>query len=232
MTHTSSEPGIGQGSWLGNQADPTGDSAVYDPAQPDNRNRSTSVEQVVLDAASQLLAEGGVRHLTIERVARRTGIAKTTIYRRWRSRDDLALAVVLRMTRTVVSSPDAGDDVDSLLALRNLVTGAVDILRSTPMGSIMRGLASELATDPHLSTAFREQVVALRRQRLADIVAVGIERGELRRDTDIDLLHDLLFGPIYYRLLTSEAPLDTVFATEIVDAVMPGLDPRVGQRPL
>ncbi len=203
---------------------------MHDPAQPDDRNRSTSVEQVVLDTASQLLAEGGVRHLTIERVARRTGFAKTTIYRRWRSRDDLALAVVLRMTRTVVSSPEAADGVDSHSALRDLVTGAVDILRSTPMGSIMRGLASELATDPHLSAAFRAQVVALRRQRLADIVAVGIERGELRPDTDADLLHDLLFGPVYYRLLTSEAPLDRGFATAIVDAVMPGLVPRVGQQ--
>lgn len=215
-----------------NDADPVdhGDDTTSDghgPARSGRRGQrgptDASVEQVVLDAARELLAEGGVKRLTIERVARRTGVAKTTIYRRWRSRDDLALAVVLRMTHTVVGNIDDRDDAGVRSGLRSLVAGAVDVLRTTLMGSVMRGLASELATDPHLSAAFREQVITLRRQRLQDLVIRGIEHGELRPDIDVDLLHDLLFGPIYYRLLTSDDPLDHDFATRIVEAVMPGL---------
>ena len=86
----------------------------------------------------------------------------------------------------------------------------------------MQGLVSELATNEELSQAFRDQVVALRVAEVRKIVRRGIKRGELRKDTDVDLLHELLFGPVYYRLLLSGGPLDRKLAGQIVDAVLPG----------
>jgi AcrR family transcriptional regulator len=110
-----------------------------------------TVEAVVLDAAKDLLVEGGVKRLTIERVSQRTGVAKTTIYRRWRSRNDLALAVVLDMTKTVVDTPSHHADTRSKLV--SLLRSVVTFLADTPMGTVMRGLASEVATDPRLGAA-------------------------------------------------------------------------------
>jgi AcrR family transcriptional regulator len=174
-------------------------------------------EKAILDATRELLAEGGVRGLTVEGVAARSGVAKTTIYRRWRSRDELALAVLLDMVAEVTAVPDLGDTRAELV---KFVNGAVDILGKSLMGRVMQGLVSELATNPELAKAFREQVVAARLAEVRRIVDRGVERGELRADTDYELAHDLLFGPVYYRLLLSGGALDKKLAPRIVDAFL------------
>jgi AcrR family transcriptional regulator len=182
----------------------------------------------IIDATRELLAEGGVKGLTVEGVAARAGVAKTTIYRRWRSKDELALAVLIDMVEHVVSVPELGDTRAELIAF---VDGAVKILGSTLMGRVMQGLVSDLAADPELARAFRERVVAARVAEVRRLVARGIERGDLRADADLELVHELLFGPVYYRLLLSGAPLEDGLAQRVVDAVLPAFataEPRPG----
>jgi AcrR family transcriptional regulator len=147
-------------------------------------------------------------------------VAKTTIYRRYRSKHELALAVLLHMVSEVVTVPDLGDTRAELIAF---VNGAVTVLGSTLMGRVMQGLVSDLATDPALASAFREQIVAARLAEVRRLVDNGVERGELRPGIDYELIHDLLFGPVYYRLLLSGAPLDPNLAERIVDSLMPWL---------
>ena len=113
----------------------------------------------IIDATRELLAESGVRRLTVEGVAARAGVAKTTIYRHWRSKDELALAVLIDMVEQVVAVPDLDETRAELVAF---VEGAVRILGSTLMGRVMQGLVSDLAADPELARAFRERVVAVR----------------------------------------------------------------------
>jgi AcrR family transcriptional regulator len=194
-------------------------------------SRSQRTEAAILAATRDLLAKGGVRELTVEGVAAESGVAKTTIYRRWRSRDELALAVLIDMVQTVALVPARGDTRSELVAL---VRGAVRVLGKTLMGTVMQGLVSELATNSELARAFRERVVALRMHEVEQVLQRGIERGDLRPDIDIILTQEMLFGPVYYRLLLSGAPLDRGLAERIVDAVMPGLSntaPRTGRRP-
>lgn len=174
----------------------------------------------ILDATRELLAEHGVQGLTVEGVAARAGVAKTTIYRRYRSKHDLALAVLLRMVQEVVAVPDLGDTRAELVVF---VNGAVHILGDTLMGRVMQGLVSDLATGRPLTTDFRERIVAARLAEVRRLVDRGIERGELREEIDYELVHDLLFGPVYYRLLLSGAPLSDDLAERIVDAVLPSL---------
>ena len=95
------------------------------------------------------------------------------------------------------------------------------ILGSTLMGRVMQGLVSDLAADPELAQAFRGRVVAARVAEVRRLVERGIERGELRPDADLELAHELLFGPIYYRLLLSGEPLEPGLAERVVDAVLP-----------
>lgn len=185
-------------------------------------------ERAILQATREILAREGVRGLTVEGVAARAGVAKTTIYRRYRSKHELALAVLLDMVRQVVAVPELDDTRAELIAF---VQGAVKILGSTLMGRVMQGLVSDLATDPELAKAFREQVVAARLAEVRRLLDRGIQRGDVDPDVDCELAHELLFGPIYYRLLLGGGRLDESLAERVVDAVLPHLagtaQPRV-----
>ena len=187
------------------------------------RQRSAETEQVILQVTRELLVECGVQGLTIEKVAARAGVAKTTIYRRWRDKDELALAVVLDMVEQVVKLPELGDTRAELLAF---VNAAVKVLGSTLMGRVMQGLVSDLATDPELAQAFRDRVVSVRDREVERLVERGIARGDLRPDTNPETAHELLIGPVYYRLLLSGRPLDRAFAKRNVEAVLRAFAPE------
>lgn len=185
---------------------------------PEEAKRQVQSEAAILKATREILAESGVQGLTMEGVAARAGVAKTTVYRRWSSKEDLAMAVLLDMVAQVVAVPDLESTRDELVAF---VDGAVKILGSTLMGRVMQGLVSELAANPALARSFQERVVAMRVSEVHRLVERGIDRGDLRPDTDIELAHELLFGPVYYRLLLSGASLEAGLAERIVDAVLP-----------
>lgn len=180
----------------------------------------TSTEMAILDATRELLAQGSVQGLTVEAVAARSGVAKTTIYRRWRGKEELALAVLLDHAAHVIDIPELDTVRDELVAL---VAHAVEILGSTPMGKVMQGLISDLATDPDLAQPFHEQVIALRVAELQRLLARGVARGEVRSDVDPVFAHELLFGPVYHRLLMTGVPLDPAYAERVVDAVLPAI---------
>lgn len=186
------------------------------------RPRSSQAHQEILDATRELLAEGGVRELTIEGVAARAGVAKTTIYRRWRSKHDLALAVLIDMVDQMATVPDLGDTRTELVAF---VEGAIEVFGSTLMGRVMQGIVSDLAADPELGGPFRSRAVALRQAEGRRIVERGIARGDLRPDTEPELFHELLFGPVYYRLFVSGRPLDSWLPARVVDPVMAAFAP-------
>src|SRR4051794_33433788 len=161
------------------------------------RRNADQQQAKILDATRELLAEGGVRRLTVEGVAARAGVAKTTVYRRWGSKDDLALAVLLELVE-LLTVPDLGE---VRAELTYLVDGAGRVLANTLLGTVMQGLVSDLAADGDLARAFRERVIAARVRELRRVVERGIARGELRPDADAELLYELLHAPLYFRLL-------------------------------
>jgi AcrR family transcriptional regulator len=183
--------------------------------RPTRRARS---DQAILEATRALLAEVGVSGLTIEGVAARSGVAKTTIYRRWRDSDELALAAVWDDLLSGLKAPrDVGDTRAELLAF---VEPVIAVLQSPLMSSVIRGLTSEIASNSELSRTYREQTVEPRLEQLRLVVERGVQRGDLRPDTDVRLAHELLIGPVMYRLLFSGQPLDDGLAARIVDAVL------------
>jgi AcrR family transcriptional regulator len=192
-------------------------------ARPDPRVERS--RQAILDATLQLLAQDGdVGSLTVEAVAARSGVAKTTIYRRWRDKWELALdAVMIDMLPRLDEPVDVGDTRKELLTFINSV---VKMLATPPYGQAMQALVSQIATDPDLARVYREQVVEPRQAELTPVIKRGIARGDLRPDTDIRLIHELLVGPIFYRLLFSGAPLDRNLGRRIVDAILAGFAPR------
>jgi AcrR family transcriptional regulator len=197
---------------------------------PTPNRRSERSKQAILDASRVLLAdEGGVRALTIEAVAARSGVAKTTIYRRWRDKWELALdAAMIDVLPTFDDPIDVGDTRKELITF---VTSALRTLGSKPYGPAMQGLVSEVATDPQLGRVYREYVVDPRRRQIKAVIERGIERGDLRPDTDPRIVQELLIGTIYYRLLFSGPPLDRKLGTRLVDAIFDGFRPRPEKAP-
>ena len=187
--------------------------------------RAERSRQAILDTTRQLLAQDGdVGSLTVEAVAARSGVAKTTIYRRWRDKWELALdAVMIDMLPGFDEPVDVGDTRSELLTFVNSV---VNIWAAPPFGPAMQGLVSQIATDPELARVYREQVVQPRMDQLAPVIKRGIARGDLRADTEVRLVHELLVGPILYRLLLSGAPLDRSLGPRLVDAILAGFTPR------
>jgi AcrR family transcriptional regulator len=181
--------------------------------------RTTRTEAAILEATRELLIEVGVHGLTVEGVAARAGVAKTTVYRRWKSKEELALAVLLEMVK-IVAVPDLGNIRDELITFVNY---AVRILGKTLMGRVMKGLISDFASNEELGKAFREQVISLRLAEVRGLIERATERGELRPDVDAVLVHELLIGPVYYRHLLDGGKLDGRLAERIVDAVLPGI---------
>jgi AcrR family transcriptional regulator len=196
-----------------------------DVTSPRPDRRSERSKQAILDATRDLLAEeGGVRSLTIEAVAARSGVAKTTIYRRWRDKWELALdAAMIDMLTTFDDPIDVGETREELITF---VNSAVRTLGSKPYGPALQGLASEVATDPELARVYREYVVDPRRRQIQAVIERGIERGDLRPDTDPRLVQELLIGPIYYRLLFSGPPFDRKLGVRLVDAILDGFRVR------
>ena len=188
---------------------------------PNPDRRSERSKKAILDATRELLAEdGGVRALTIEAVAARSGVAKTTIYRRWRDKWELALdAAMIDVLNTFDDPVDVGDTRKELFTF---VNSAVKTLGSKPYGPAMQGLASEVATDPQLARVYREYVVDPRRRQVQAVIDRGIKRGDLRPDTDPRLVQELLIGTIYFRLLFSGPPFDRKLGTRLVDAILDG----------
>jgi AcrR family transcriptional regulator len=171
-----------------------------------------------LDAARELLAESGFGSLTVEGVATRAGVAKTTIYRRYRSRTDLALAVLIEGVSDVNSQPYVQDTTTELVLL---VNRTIHLMSTTLWGRVMKGLVSEVAADPELAQVYREQVVSKRVADIRLLVERGIARGELRPGLDPEMVTDLLLGPIYYRLFLSGSPLDEDFGKRLVATLLP-----------
>jgi AcrR family transcriptional regulator len=178
--------------------------------------RRARTEKAILDAANELIAERGVEALTIEGVAARSGVAKTTIYRRYRDKGELALAIILGWLEVTAPLRDLGDTRKELVSWANL---AVDALGSPLYRDAVYGLVSELRK-PELGRAYRERVMEPRLADLQTIVDRGIERGDLRPDTDTRHALELMIGPVYYRLLFSGAPVDRKLGARGADAVM------------
>ena len=180
------------------------------------RPRSTEADEAILVAAIELFAEVGLEGLTVEGVAARAGVGKATIYRRYPGKVDLVVAAARHFTGGTVEAPDTGSTRGDL---RELIDGLVTLLTATPLGRVLPILVAARTRVAELDVAYAE-IVAEKRARSSVVVRRAIARGDLRPDTDVELVVDFYVSPIFYRFLITGAPLDDVFASAIVDMTM------------
>jgi len=196
----------------------TPDAADPGSAARKGRPRSDRAHRAILDAARDLLMEEGFSGLRLEHVAARAGVGKATIYRHWGSREELALELLVELAGPHIPVGDSGDTREELLAT---VMNPLRALTETAFGPVIRALLSQIAMDPRLGDRFRATVVMARRSEVARVVARGIERGDLRPETDAGVATELLVGPVYFRLVFG-GELDRDFAERVVANYLDG----------
>ena len=178
------------------------------------RPRSEEVRAAILDAAIGELQERGYAALTIEGIAARAGAGKQTIYRWWTSKADVVLDAMLDLAAARIKIPDTGRlDTD----LRGFLT---DTFRQRGQRPVLVSLMAQAQLDPAFATAFREKFLFGRRAALRSVLAAARERGEIAADIDVELLIDVVFGVLWYRLLVDHAPLDTKSARQLSELVV------------
>jgi AcrR family transcriptional regulator len=172
-------------------------------------------EQRILECALTMLAESGYAALRLDELARRAGVAKTTILRRWPSKAAVAAAAVERLALHTVDVPEASTLRDDLHALLN---NAVTVF-SRGHGRFVPRLIREAGAHPEIADLLRA-VIHTRRMGYRRALGRAIARGELDPETDQELLIDLLIGPIWARLLITHDPLPPTIVDDIVGAVL------------
>ncbi|MCW3473037.1 TetR/AcrR family transcriptional regulator [Limobrevibacterium gyesilva] len=194
---------------------PTG--AARSPAKAPGRPRSDATRQSVLRAAFELLTEGGLARFTIEGVAARSGVARTTIYRWWPKKGALAMEGFLEATAPEIRFPKTTSAVADMKAQLRL---CAKLLRGRA-GRIICGVIVEGQTDPETIAAFIEGYLQPRRREARAILQRGIDSGEMRPDLDMSALLSALYSPMHLRLLLGE-PIDDAWVDSLADTVLQG----------
>lgn len=189
--------------------------------QPKSRGRprSAAARQAILDAAAALIARGGIGAVTMEAVAREAGVGKPTIYRNWENREALAMAALLHAgaPKTAVrQSNSALDDLERQLAK------VAEAFRS-PRGRNAALLVASSDADSELAKAFRNQVMLASREEGRTLLLRAVEEGGVRPAADMDVVLDMIYGPVFYRLLIGHAPIDREFTSALLDQALRGL---------
>lgn len=197
---------------------------IADKAQAEKpkrgRPRSTSVRTLVLKTALDLLQEGDTRALTMENIAARARVSKATLYRWWSSPSAIAFESFLG---AVTPHLDWDADGDLREVLTSQAVTLTKLFTSTIFGCTVRRVIADGQTNEELRLSFVDNFITPRRARGKEIIIEAQANGTLRSDVDPDVVLDLVFDPVYLRLLTSHAPLTESFARQVVDAVFRGL---------
>jgi len=185
------------------------------------RPRSAAAKQKALQAAQDILMKQGFGRLTIEAVASASGVGKPTIYRNWANAQELAMeALILQSPDTAPSNGSAPPRAALTAQLRRLITA----FATTRGRQITQALASA-DPDSEFTRAFRNRVILTSREAGRTLIERAVADGHLNQPPDIEALLDMIYGPLFFRLLAGHHPLEPALANAIADTVFAALAP-------
>ena len=189
--------------------------------RPPGRPRSEQARVAILRSALKLLGENGFSDLTIEAVAAHANVGKATVYRWWPNKAALIADAFASSTTRKLHFPDTGSlRSDMSQQMRQVVK----VFRSR-RGRIVSAMLAGGQSDREIIAAFRERFLWPRRREAYATLRRGIQRGELPRNVDMDLLLDSLYGPIYMRFLIRHIKLTADFVDHLCEMVLRGARP-------
>ncbi len=175
------------------------------------RPRCQEARAAILSTVMELLGNQGICSVSMEGIARMAGVGKQTLYRWWPSKADVVLEALVDRAASVIPIPDEGTLQADLEAF--LLRSAEDI--ATWSAPHLRCLMAEAQRDEGFRERFREQFIFVRRDVMRQLFTRAKARGEISQSVDADLIMDMLYGMLWYRLLVGHAPLDAAFAKTI-----------------
>lgn len=182
--------------------------------KPRGRPRSEATRQKIMSATAALIQERGVPGVTIEAVASAAGVGKPTIYRYWSNAHELAMAALMEAVPEAKQT-NAGDPLN---ALRELLYSVVSTFND-PAGRHVAMVLASADSSSEIAKAFRSHFIQSRRNEAEKLLVQAINQGFLSDETRIDLILDMIFGAIFYRLLMGHAKITRGFADDLFDTV-------------
>ena len=180
--------------------------------------RDEAARLAVLHAADDLLVEHGFGALTVEAIARRAGVAKQTIYRWWPSKVEILLDTLIEDSNKRFPVPT---DKPTAESIRGYLRGFARFLTRDPAGKVLLALIAEAQHDPDTAKSFHERYLSPRRSQERDMLARGIDSGEISPRLSPDATIDALVGPIVYCALTGSTISRALVDTLVEDLLRP-----------
>jgi AcrR family transcriptional regulator len=191
---------------------------MTNPGGRRGRPRDEQVHQIILATALDLAFEVGFRNLSVEAIAAKACVGKTTIYRRWPNKGAVVMDAFLSIVGPRTSFPSTNRAVESI---RLQMRTQVKAFRGK-YGKMIRALVGDGQFDPDVLEAFRQRWILPRRQLARNTIELAMQQGDLRPDLDVDTVIDTLYAPIYYRLLFETGPLSDAYADGLYESVIEG----------
>ena len=182
------------------------------------RPRSEAARRRVLAAAAKLLAERGLPGVTVERIAVEAAVGKPTIYRHWPNAQAVAMDAFLEECETCAGDAGGGTPLG---ALRRHLAGIAAAFAS-PSGRSTAAMIAAAQNDEGLAKAFRQRFILRGRETGRALLLQAIEQSAVRADLDLEVALDLIYAPLFFRLLIGHGPLDQEFTDELLDTALEG----------
>jgi AcrR family transcriptional regulator len=183
------------------------------------RPRSEETKKAILTASYELLLENGFNAVTVEGIAERAGVSKATIYKWWSNKAAVVLDGFFAATESMLQVPDTGSTREDLFLQVNSLAAFI----TSSKGKVITQLIAEGQFDKNIAEEYRIRYFNPRRLISQNIIERGIQRGELKKDIDIELSIDLIFAPLFYRLLITGGTVDSAYVKSLISCALMGL---------
>ena len=189
---------------------------------PRGRPRRASAGKAILDATLELLAERGFQAATMDAIASRAGVGRNTIYRRWSSKEEL----IVEALEELIADLDIREQDDVYSLLLEWIRDFARMFGDPLYGRILPVVLGELQRNPAFAEVYAERLVRPRYEALVGVLLGAVERGELRRDANVEQIADLLAAPPFVRVLpVGLPPVTERYAEELLDTIWCGIAP-------
>lgn len=188
------------------------------------RPRNVETQNAILTASYDLLLESGFEMVTVEKIAERAKVSKATIYKWWPNKAAVVMDGFLFAASARLPVPHTG------AVFSDVLIHASNVVRflTSPEGRVIRELVGQGQFDEGLAEAYRTRYFKPRRLEARGLLEQGIQRGELKKDLDIGLVIDLIYGPFFYRLMITGEELTEAYVRQLVTAVFDGIRANQG----
>ncbi|MRN51734.1 TetR/AcrR family transcriptional regulator [Paenibacillus monticola] len=183
------------------------------------RPRNAEAEKAILTASYDLLLETSFGAVTVEKIAERAQVSKATIYKWWPNKAAVIMDGFLSAAAARLPVPDTG------FVFSDILIHATNLARflTSPEGNVITEIIGEGQSDPGLAEAYRSRYVNPRRLEARQLLEQGVQRKELPEQLNIELSIDLIYGPIFYRLLLTGEKLNDTFIKDLITSAFEGI---------